>query len=221
MANYRGIIFDLDGTLLNSLEDIADCANLALEQMGFPTQPLEKYRYFVGDGVRLLIQRILPEELRSNEDVCAELLRRYSSEYGEKDGWARKTAPYPGIPELLDEIDRKGLKKAVFSNKPANCTALCVGRLLSNWTFDEVVGQKDGVIPKKPDPTGARLILERWGMAPEEVLYVGDTSTDMTTAKNADLFSIGVTWGFRPEEELKATGAKRIVRHPMQIADLF
>jgi len=221
MSDYRGIIFDLDGTLLSSLEDIADCANLALEQMGFPAQPLEKYRYFVGDGVALLIQRILPEEVRGDEKIRAELLARYSREYGENEGWAQKTAPYPGIPELLDAIDRKGVKKAVFSNKPANCTELCVSRLLSPWTFDEVVGQKDGVIPKKPDPAGARIILERWKMSPEEVLYVGDTSTDMKTAQNAGLFSIGVTWGFRPEEELAANGAKRIVHHPMEIAELF
>lgn len=219
MEKFRGIIFDLDGTLLNSLEDIADSANAALTQMGFPAHPVEKYQYYVGDGVKTLIDRILPPEMVNDEQVRAECLKRYTAEYTE--GWARKTKPYEGISELLEQIDLKGLKKAVFSNKPAPCTEKCVSILLSDWKFDEVVGQLDGVIPKKPDPTGALKILERWGMKPEEVLYIGDTGTDMLTAKNAGCFAVGVTWGFRPEEELVENGAQMIAHCPMEISMLF
>lgn len=219
MTQFHGIIFDLDGTLLNSLDDIADAANAALAQMNFPTHPASQYRYFVGDGVRLLAKRILPPELSEDEATLAEYLRHYTQEYGQN--WDQKTRPYPGIPELLAEIDRCGLKKAVFSNKPAPCTERCVAKLLADWTFDLVVGQKDGVIPKKPDPTGGLFIMKSWGFQPDEILYVGDTCTDMMTAKNAGFFSVGVTWGFRPEEELKANHARKIVHEPMEIAELF
>ncbi len=219
MSKYRGIIFDLDGTLLNSLDDIADAANEALRQMGFPLHSVENYRYYVGDGVKLLIKRILPEALRTDESIFDECLKRYSDLYMQ--GWDRKTRPYAGIPELLDAIDRFGLKKAVFSNKPAPCTERCVATLLSQWTFDEVVGQKDGVIPKKPDPTGGLYIMNQWGMKPDEILYCGDTKTDMMTARNAGFYAVGVTWGFRDEKELHENHAQYIVHKPMEIAELF
>lgn len=219
MGKYRGIIFDLDGTLLNSLDDIADAANGALSQLGFPTHPAENYRYYVGDGVKILIERILPENVRCEKTVFDECLKVYSDLY--MHGWDRKTRPYPGIPELLACIDRCGLKKGVFSNKPAPCTERCVSTLLREWTFDAVVGQKDGVIPKKPDPTGGLVIMKQWGMTPEEILYCGDTKTDMQTARNAGFYSIGVTWGFRPEEELRENYAQKIVHTPMEIAELF
>jgi len=219
MAKFRGIIFDLDGTLLNSIADIADAANEALARMNFPTHPVDQYKYFVGDGVKALIERILPKEVVHDENLVAEFIKAYSDEYAQN--WDHKTHPYEGIPELLDEIDRCGLKKAVFSNKPAPCTERCVAKLLGKWKFDEVVGQKDGVIPKKPDPTGGLYIMNRWGFQPNEILYIGDTSTDMQTALNAGFYPIGVTWGFRPEEELRANHAKKIVYSPMEIAEVF
>lgn len=219
MKKFRGIIFDLDGTLIDSLADIADSANSALAALNFPTHPVENYQYFVGDGVKTLMDRILPAEVVEDEVVMGECLRRYSEIYAEN--WANKTRPYPGIPELLDTIDSCGLKKAVFSNKPAQCTEKCVEVLLGNWTFDAVVGQKDGVIPKKPDPTGGIFIRDMWGFQSDEILYVGDTSTDMLTAKNAGFYSVGVTWGFRPEEELRENGARIIVNTPAEISKLF
>lgn len=219
MANFQGVIFDLDGTLLDSLTDIADCANEALEKMGFPIHPVADYRYFVGDGVRTLMERILPENARKDPQALAQTLQLYVDAYAV--GWDRKTRPYPGIPELLDTLTARGVKKAVFSNKPAECTARCVEKLLASWTFEEVVGQKDGVIPKKPDPAGGLWIMERWGAKPEEILYVGDTATDMETAQNAGFVSVGVTWGFRPEEELRDAGARFIIHLPMELAPLL
>ena len=219
MAKFRGVIFDLDGTLLDSLADIADSANAALEKMGFPVHPIADYRYFVGDGVRTLMERILPANALKDPQTAAECLQLYIDAYAV--GWDRKTRPYPGIPELLDTLTERGFRKAVFSNKPAECTARFVEKLLANWTFDEVVGQKDGVIPKKPDPTGGLWIMERWEAKPEEILYVGDTSTDMETAQNAGFVSVGVTWGFRPEEELRNAGARSIVHSPLDIVSLL
>ena len=219
MTKFRGIIFDLDGTLLNSLADIADAANAALAKLNFPTHPVEQYKYFVGDGVKVLMERILPEEVVHDPEFVAQFLKAYSDEYAQN--WDHKTRPYPGIPELLDEITRRGVKKGVFSNKPAPCTERCVAKLLGAWTFDEVVGQKDGVFPKKPDPTGGLYIMNQWGFQPDEIVYVGDTSTDMQTAQNAGFYAVGVTWGFRPEEELRANHANKIVHAPMEIAELF
>lgn len=211
---YRGIIFDLDGTLLDSLEDLADAANATLTAMAFPTHPEKAYCYYVGDGVRTLVERILPLEMCQDETVIHQFLSIYVEEYGKR--WDQKTVPYPGIPELLDTLQEMGLKLGVFSNKPAIFTKKCVEKLLGRWHFDTVVGQCEE-IPKKPDPKGCFYIQNEWGLNAEEIAYCGDTATDMLTAQRADFFSFGVTWGFRPEKELRDSGACRIVHHPGEI----
>ncbi|MDO4574076.1 MAG: HAD family hydrolase [Planctomycetia bacterium] len=212
---FRGIIFDLDGTLLNSLEDIADASNAALAANGFPTHPVEQYKYFVGDGVRTLVQRILPPEQVNDETVFQNYLAAYLEAYGRN--WDNKTQPYPGIPEMLTALQKSGIRMGVFSNKPEQFTKQCVAKLLAPWHFDAVVGQNDQ-IPPKPDPTGGLLIRDQWGFRSEEILYVGDTATDMNTARTAGFFSIGVAWGFRPISELLASGAKKIARIPSDIS---
>ncbi|MDO4570923.1 MAG: HAD family hydrolase [Planctomycetia bacterium] len=218
MEKPLGFVFDLDGTLLNSLEDLADAANSSLSKMGFPSHPVEQYKYFVGDGVITLMKRILPPEKAEDEEVCAQFLSAYLAAYDQY--WDKKTSPYPGVAELLDALSAAGVRLGVFSNKPHRFTQLCVGKLLSRWHFDAVVGQSDEV-PKKPDPTGALLIQKQWGFEPGRIAYVGDTATDMKTAAAAGFFSIGVTWGFRPESELRESGACAIVHRPEEILELW
>ena len=181
VMNRRAVIFDLDGTLLDTLEDLADSGNRTLARLGFPTHPVEAYRYFIGDGVDILIRRMLPED-RHNEETIAEVATAYRAEYGRR--WKEKTRPYEEIPELLDALTAAGVRTAVLSNKPHEMTEQCVAGLLSRWTFDVVLGHHDG-IARKPDPAGALSIARHWRLAPSEIVYVGDTATDMETAAAA------------------------------------
>lgn len=211
--SFKAVIFDLDGTLLDTLEDIADAANSVLTQFGFPTHPVDAYRYFVGDGVGKLIDRILPEEHRNEATLkkCLEAMR---------EAYIRhlniKTKPYDGIPDLLEKLKVKGLKLGVLSNKPDNLTQRCITEFFGSEMFDPVIGQREE-LPKKPDPAGALLIAREWKLGPSEILYVGDTATDMQTASSAGMYSVGVLWGFRTKEELVANGAKTVISHPMDL----
>lgn len=216
--SFQAVIFDLDGTLLDTLEDIADATNRALSAFGFPVHPVDAYRYFVGDGVATLVSRVVPESHRQNEALAAALGEAFAANYAEC--WAAKTRPYPGISEMLDRLSAAGIPMAVLSNKPDRFTQDCVSGLLSDWHFDVVLGH-GGSIPRKPDPTGSRRILDHWDLPPGEVLYVGDTSTDMKTACAAGVYPLGVLWGFRPAEELRAAGARRLVSHPREIVDIL
>lgn len=212
-ARFRGVIFDLDGTLVDSLDDIADSANQVLREMGCPMYPVDAYRYFVGDGVGMLVHRILPEERRTRdeEESCA---RRYREIYADR--WNVKTAPYPGVVPMLDALAAAGLRLAVLSNKPHDATEECVRGFLGTVHFDAVQGQT-AALPKKPDPAGALAIAALLGLKPDEILYVGDTATDMQTAVRAGMYPAGVLWGFRPAEELTANGAARLVSHPSEL----
>ena len=214
---YRAVLFDLDGTLLNTLEDIADATNAALRQLGFPEYPLEPYKLFVGDGVETLIRRVLPTAACTAPLIaqCATLMR---AEYGQR--WKMKTRPYEGVSELLDELTARGIKMAVLSNKPAAFTRLCVSELLARWEFAVVVGETPAV-PKKPDPGGALQIARQLGLAPAEFVYLGDTNTDMQTAVGAGMFAVGALWGFRTPEELLANGAKLLITKPLELLDVF
>ena len=214
---YRAAIFDLDGTLLDTLEDLADSMNAVLRNMGYPEHAVEAYRYFVGDGMEMLARRTLPESAVSDEQI-ARTMAGMEEEYGRR--WADKTRPYPGIPEMLDELERRRIPKAVLSNKPDPFTKLTVKELLAGWTFDPVLGIRPGV-PKKPDPVGALEIAAHLQIAPGEFLYLGDTNTDMQTAHSAGMFALGATWGFRPGTELKASGARRLLDHPSELLALL
>jgi len=211
------IVFDLDGTLLNSLEDLADSANHVLSQHGFPTHPVDAYRYFVGDGVRKLIERILPEPERreSRIEACKREFVDYYDIHKED-----KTAAYPGISELLLSLKRRGLKIAVATNKVHLAVEPLMRKYFPEVRFDVVLGQRDG-IPVKPDPRILYDILEETGCEPSETMHVGDTATDMQLAYNAGVSSVGVLWGYRPLEELQAAGAEHIIRRPDELLELI
>lgn len=213
----RAILFDLDGTLLDTLEDLADSMNAALASVGHPGHPVDAYKKMVGDGVRTLAIRALPEHARHDE-AAVSTVTAMRTEYASR--WKNKTRPYPGIPELLDQLTARKLPMAVFSNKPHDATLDCVRELLPAWTFARVLGQKDPT-PKKPAPDGALLIAAELNVSASECLYLGDTDTDMQTATAAGMFAVGVTWGFRDEEELRQHGAKAIVHHPLEVLSLI
>ncbi|MCF6152676.1 MAG: HAD family hydrolase [Candidatus Kuenenia stuttgartiensis] len=215
--SFKAIIFDLDGTLIDSLEDLCNAANRVLKKNNFPTHEMEEYRYFVGEGVVALITRALPDEIK-NEDIINSCVGEFREEY--RKNWNIKTKPYEGIAEMLDLITLRGLKMAVLSNKPDYFTKKCVAAFLPNWKFDRIIGQRDDV-PKKPDPAGAKEIAEYLAVSPSEIIYVGDTPIDMETAIAAGMLPVGVLWGFRPEDELKRSGAHRIIQKPEEIIEVI
>lgn len=207
---YRGIVFDLDGTLLDTLADLCNSTNRVLERRGFPAHPLDAYRYFVGNGMRMLAERVLPAERRTPE-LIEEVYREVHAEYDRH--WADATRPYNGIPELLDELRQRGIMMSVLSNKPDEFTTTMVRRYFPGIPFKRVYGA--GVnTPRKPDPAGALRIAAESGMAPEDFMYLGDTLVDMQTAVAAGMFPIGALWGFREENELREGGAKLLLAHP-------
>lgn len=214
---YKAVIFDLDGTLLNTIEDLANSMNAVLAREGFPTHDVEAYKYFVGNGMRNLVKRALPEDCRSEEQVDR-YLEAMKQEYSLR--WDEKTQPYEGIPELLDRLKEMGIKTAVLSNKPHEFTKLTISRILSRWEFDAVLGERPSV-PRKPDPAGALEIVRLLGLSPDEFLYVGDTGTDMETACAAGIYAVGALWGFRKADELLAAGAKKLIAVPGELLGLF
>lgn len=214
---YQGIVFDLDGTLLDTLEDLANSMNSVLQLHNFPQHPLESYKYFVGDGVENLVRRAVPEDKR-DETLLSEYVAAMREEYGRR--WMEKTHPYPGIPELLDRLSARGIKMAIFSNKQDEFTQVTVNRFLSKWRFEVVVGARPSV-PKKPDPTIPLKISRTIGIPVSALLYAGDTNTDMQTANAAGMFAVGVLWGFRQADELLKNGAKVLIKEPSEILDLF
>jgi len=214
---YKAILFDLDGTLLNTLEDLGDAANRVLAARGFPTHTLDEYRYFIGNGTATLITRALPQGKR-NDDTIRACLKAFREDYGRN--WKVKTKPYDGITEMLDELTVRGLKTAVLSNKSHEFTKRCVAHLLPNWTFDMVLGHRN-TVPLKPDPAGALQVAERLNIAPREFLYLGDSGVDMKTAMAAGMFPVGVLWGFRPAEELRKNGARALIERPSELLNLL
>jgi phosphoglycolate phosphatase len=217
MTSPRAAIFDLDGTLLDTLQDLADSANEALAAAGLPAHPVDAYRTFVGDGIDMLVQRILPVN-QSDDETIAHVLALYRAAYGRR--WNNRTQPYAGIPETLHELSFKPVKLAVLSNKPQKFTELCITHHLPGNPFHLIHGQRENV-PRKPDPAGALEIARAFQVHPKEVVFIGDTKTDMDTAAAAGMRAIGVSWGFRPVEELKEHGAEIVIDHPAEILDLF
>ena len=209
-------IFDLDGTLLDTLDDLADSANEALATCGFPTHPVDAYRTFVGEGMAVLIQRILPAAARRTEQVDL-VLDFYRAAYGRR--WKAKTRLYPGIEALLTGLTAGGIPLAVLSNKPQAYTEICMAHFLGHHRFEVIFGQRDHVT-RKPDPAGAYEIAAELGLDVAEILFIGDTATDMDTATAAGMIPVGVLWGFRPEAELRAHGARHLVARPEEILGL-
>ena len=194
------VIFDLDGTLINSIEDLADSTNYALAKCGLPTHPVAPYNYFVGDGVDLLIRRAMPAEKREDDSLFQKIKDIYMPYY--KEHSLDKTRPYPGIEALLEKCNQQGVLIAVVSNKPHSITSGVVQSFFPNINFAAAMGQRED-IPKKPDPAGVLEVLRLTGIEKADALYVGDTSVDIRTGKNSGVASCGVTWGFRPRSELE------------------
>lgn len=210
------VIFDLDGTLLDTVADLANATNQALAKCGYPTHPTEAYYRFVGNGINKLFARALPEEARTEENVqrIRTLFIPYYNEHNADD-----SHPYPGIVELLTQLQSQGIQLAVASNKYQQATAKLVGHFFPNIRFAAVYGQREGV-PIKPDPTIVNDILSETGISRAHTLYIGDSGVDMQTARNASVESVGVTWGFRDEEELRTNGATHIIHHAKDILKL-
>lgn len=207
----KAVIFDLDGTLLDTLADLANASNRALERLGYPTHPVEAYRMFVGDGARKLCERMLPAQARTDGEI-EQARRLFDLEY--QGHLFDCTRPYPGIEELLDALQGQGILLGVVSNKPDAFVQAIVRRYFPN-RFPAVAGQQGGRV--KPDPSGVNEVLRRFSLSPEQTLYVGDSGVDMQTAKNARTHSCGVSWGFRGREELEQAGAEFVIDHPLEL----
>lgn len=213
MSKYKAVMFDLDGTLLDTIEDLTDAMNEALAACGLATHTVQECKYFVGDGVRNFALRSLPTESR-DEATLTRVVTLYRNAYARN--WDAKTRPYEGVETLLDELFTRGLQVVVYSNKPDEFTGLTIRKLLPRWPFAAVVGARDGWA-HKPDPAAALDIAGRLGIAPADFVYVGDTNTDMQTATAAGMYAVGALWGFRTAEELRTHGARVLIAHPMEL----
>lgn len=211
------VIFDLDGTLLDTIEDLANSVNYALEQYNFPTHPVETYRFFIGNGVNKLLERALPEDKR-NADFVSMLkvyfIRHYFAHSEEL------TKPYPGISELLTRLYSEGYQLGVASNKVHEATVELVKRFFPEINFTLVLGQREG-FPVKPNPGILEEIVATAGVAKNEVLYVGDSGVDVATAHNAGVPFTGVLWGFRPRKELEEVGATQFAETTEELYEII
>jgi len=213
---FRALISDLDGTLIDTLQDMANAVNTALCRLQLPPHEVSEYRYFVGDGRRTMALRALPYDQR--DDCTLEQLLAYIAE--EYDGrWIDNSVPYPGIPEMLDELTRQGIRLAVLSNKPQVYAGPMISTILSGWHFEHVLGESPDR-PRKPDPAGALQIIERMNVLPQECIYLGDSGVDMETARAAGMYGVGALWGFRDADELTRAGASLLAHHPADVVTL-
>ncbi|PID29025.1 MAG: hypothetical protein CSB55_02860 [Candidatus Cloacimonadota bacterium] len=213
----KAVIFDLDGTLLYTIEDIRDCMNEFLKKNNFPEHSEEKYCRFVGDGVEDLIKRAVPKEY-INEDILRDALDFFRKDYRVR--WRVNTRPYEGIPDLVEKLKENNFLVAVLSNKPHEFTVTMVNEIFGNDYFEEIQGGVKG-FPLKPDPFTVNKLLEKLKLSPEETVFVGDSDIDILTARNYGAKSIGVSWGFRGREELENTGADFIAEKPEDILDFI
>ena len=210
--SIKAVIFDVDGTLLNTYEDLANAVNYALKQCCFPEHRAEKYKYFAGNGTDMMITRALPEDSR-DEQSLKKVREIYFEYYNVHTGEC--TRPYDGICELLRELKKKGLKLGIVSNKIDFMTQV-VAKQYFGGVFDYVTGQKTGV-PIKPDPAMVLDAMNTFKVTPDECIFVGDSGVDALTGKNAGAFTVGVLWGFRDEKELRENGADTVIETPAQL----
>lgn len=214
MKNIQAALFDLDGTLTNTLTDIANAMNRALTEHGLPTWSVEDYKYLVGNGAKILAQRAV----RDRQELAEPVRQTYQAWYETHN--QETTRPYDGIPEMLTALREAGLRLAVLSNKPHADTVHVVKHYFPEIPFDVVRGQQEGV-PIKPDPAGAFAVAEAMGIAPERFVYLGDTSVDMECARRAGMHPVGVLWGFRKEDELRESGAEAVIGKPEELLGLL
>ncbi len=214
---YDAVIFDLDGTLADTLEDLARAVNGALGRHGYPVHPLDSYRKMVGDGFRILVTRALPEAERDHgriEEIRAEAAADY------EENCLVSTRAYGGVKELLSALEEAGVPMAILSNKPHGLCQRVVGGLFPGSNFVVVRGEAPG-FPRKPDPASALDIAATMAIPPERLAYLGDSDIDMNTARAAGMAAIGAGWGFRGPAELLAAGASRVLCSPLELLDFF
>lgn len=211
----KAIIFDLDGTLTDTIGDLAAAVNFVLNKNGYPTHDEDKYFYFVGTGSYNLVKKASPKEI--SEEKLQSMLGEFFSYYGEH--YLDKTVPYDNVTQMLTALKQKGIKLAVCSNKIQNMTEKVVEKYFGGM-FTYVFGQNDK-FPLKPDPACPLWIAEQLGAKPSEVMFVGDSGVDMKTGKNAGFTAVGVSWGFRTVEELRQNGADYIINNPLELLDII
>ena len=212
----KACIFDLDGTLADTLESMAYVANEIMQKYGLKTLPTDNFRYYSGEGADMLMQRAL-KDAGDKELIHYEEGRRLYREMFAADPMY-KVVPYEGMPETLKELKKRGIRLAVCSNKPHPAAVKVIAQLYGD-DFDMVLGQSDA-IRRKPAPDGPLMIAGKFGVRPEECMYVGDTSTDMKTGKAAGMYTVGALWGFRDREELNANGADLVAEHPTDLVKI-
>ena len=216
----RAVIFDLDGTLLDSIEDITAASNRVYEPLGLGAFSDDEMKTLVGDGAEELIRRVFAWRGRPApaDTVIAQILRDYRREY--QACWREHSRPYDGVPELLAELRRRGVKTAVLSNKAQLFTAVMAEELLAAHRFDIIRGALPGV-PLKPDPAPALAIAAELGVSPDDCAFVGDTNVDMATARAAGMLAVGALWGFRTDDELRRNGADALIAAPADLLSLI
>lgn len=212
----KGCIFDLDGTLADTLESIAAGVNAALQEEGFVPRPVEDFNYYAGDGFALTVQRAYRDCGGCDEEQQEKIRKRAAELFAMRPFYHIK--PYEGMVEALAELKKRNIRLAVLSNKAHVQAVQVVEKLFGSDCFDVIQGLTEG-IKRKPDPSGAFAIADFWNCSPKECLYVGDTDTDMKTGKAAGMKTIGVAWGFRTAEELWETGADQVICHPSGLLD--
>ncbi len=213
----EAVIFDLDGTLLDTLDDIAASANRVLAARGLPTHGREAYRRFVGDGSAELMARALPPDMRSEKNI-QDALQAFLEDYGRN--WHDATRPYAGIADLLMRLQARMIGMAVVTNKPHRFTGMMMDHFFDGFPFHPVLGQVNG-IPKKPHPRQALDAAAALGVMPEACVFLGDSAVDMETARRAGMIPIGAAWGFRTRHELQNADASAIVEHPLELMDII
>lgn len=217
LTNCRAVIFDLDGTLLDTLDDIAESANRVLKANGFAPHPHDAYRRFVGDGSKLLMTRALPEGQRTPYQIDA-CLGAFIADYHQN--WDQATRPYDGMLDLIAALEARNIRMAVVTNKPHQFTGMMMARYFGGRPFGPVLGQRDG-IPKKPDPQQALAAAQQMGIAPADCIFLGDSAVDMETAQRAGMQAVGAAWGFRTVRELTDAGAGAVIDHPLALLELL
>ncbi len=211
----KTVIFDLDGTLTDTIEDLADATNFALKFYGYPAHKIEEYKYFIGNGAKKLVQRAAPKDI--DEDKVSALLEKFFEYY--RAHYLDKTKLYEGVSEVIETLISRGIKLGVRSNKPHEMTQKVVEALLPNC-FVEVIGQ-DSRFPIKPDASAIHYIIKKCESTPEDTVFVGDSGVDMQTAKNSGTRAVGVSWGFRTRDELFENGADLVADTPEELLNII
>ncbi len=213
--SLKAVLFDLDGTLVNTLADLCYGVNRELEKYNFPTHPEDAFKYFAGNGIPKMVERALPDDV--DEELKQKITSDFLSYYA--DHYADRSYAYKGVPELVKALKEKGLLIAVVTNKADEVANLVVNKCYGD-IFDFIMGQRKG-LPPKPDPTAAKIVMQELGVTPDECVFVGDTGVDVLTGANSGAYPIGVLWGFREREELTENGAKSIIENPMELIEII